>query len=257
MTSKNNQINLKYDWEFNSLGIYDYRKPGPHDAYFNYIRLNDSHSEGDIVEAGVFRGKSLLATALLLKEIDSPKKVYGFDSFSGFPPIYHQNDHMSKFDQLFESGDIHREHYESIKKNLAIKHYLQTEDVNASTISSSGNFSNTSKQVLNKKIELLGLDNIVLVEGNFSDTMNEEQFPMKIFASMFDCDLFESYITTFNFVWPRLIKGGLCYLDEYWSLKFPGAKIACDQFLADHQHRMIMSPLKPGDQFERWSVVKL
>lgn len=40
---------------------------------------------GDIVEAGVFQGHTLLATALLLRELGSDKKVVGFDSFTGFP----------------------------------------------------------------------------------------------------------------------------------------------------------------------------
>ena len=64
----------KYDWEFNVLETYDYRKPGPLDLYFNFIRTQALILEGDIVEAGVYRGRTILATALLLKEIGSDKK---------------------------------------------------------------------------------------------------------------------------------------------------------------------------------------
>jgi hypothetical protein len=41
--------------------------------------------------------------ALMLKEIGSSKKVYGFDSFEGFPPVYHPNDDLRMFQ---ESGCI-------------------------------------------------------------------------------------------------------------------------------------------------------
>jgi len=56
------------------------------------------------LEAGVFRGKSILATALLLKEIGSPKKVYGFDSFSGFPPVIHDLDSLQEFKKQYKKN---------------------------------------------------------------------------------------------------------------------------------------------------------
>ena len=57
-------------------------------------------------------------------------------------------------------------------------------------------------------MELLELDNIVLVEGSFSETMIEVQNPDKIMAVMVDCDLYQSYIDTFQFTWSRLVGGG-------------------------------------------------
>lgn len=41
--------------------------------------------EGDIVECGVWRGKSLAGIALRLKEIGSGRIVHTFDSFKGLP----------------------------------------------------------------------------------------------------------------------------------------------------------------------------
>ena len=62
---------LKKDWEFNVLGIYNYLKSGRFDSLFNFIKENHHKIKGDIVEAGVFRGNSLIAIAMYLKEIDS------------------------------------------------------------------------------------------------------------------------------------------------------------------------------------------
>ena len=62
-------------WKFGALNIYDYTKPGPLDIYFNFIKNNFEHLEGNIFEFGVFKGKSLLATALLLKSLGSKKRL--------------------------------------------------------------------------------------------------------------------------------------------------------------------------------------
>ena len=68
---------LKNDWEFNVLNIYNYNKPGPFSSYFEFIKKNHKKLSGDLLEAGVHKGKSLLSVALYLKEIGSKKKVYG------------------------------------------------------------------------------------------------------------------------------------------------------------------------------------
>jgi len=248
-------IELREDWEFNVLGVYNFRKPGPFDAYYQYIKDNHSRIEGDILEAGVYRGSSLLATALLLKELNSSKKVYGFDSFSGFPPVYHDNDNIDKFDELAQEGRITSKHLAAVKRNKRWRENFMETTATVSNISSSSNFSQTSLELVQSKIELLELDNIVLVEGDFEDTMKGQNPPEKIMCTMMDCDLYESYLTTFGFVWPRLSINGLIYLDEYYSLKFPGAKIATDEFLADVDAELCMAPLKEGD-FERWYISK-
>lgn len=246
-----------HDWEFNVIELYNYRKPGPFDLYFDYIRLHDKLYDGDVVESGVFRGKTLLAAAMLLKEIGSSKKVYGFDSFSGFPPVIEASDDVATFDELFRVGAITAEHYAAVARNINLRNALAGGRTTATTISSSGNFANTSRALIEQKIKLLGLDNIVLVEGPFDQTMRDRSAaPAKIFAALFDCDLYKSHLDTFNFVWSRLNKGGLCQLDEYYSLKFPGARIATDEFLRDKDHYLFRAPVPPTDEFERWAVIK-
>jgi hypothetical protein len=249
-------IKFESDWEFNVLGIENFKKTGPRDAYFNFIRSNYSTLEGDIVESGVFRGRSLLATALLLKELKSSKKIYGFDSFGGFPPIYHKNDDVEAFLLLRDEGRISEEHYNAVVLNQKIKNFLSNVETNVATISNSSDFSDTSKDILLKKIEFLGLDNIIIVEGNFEDTMVSTSGPEKIFACMMDCDLYQSYLSTFNFVWPKLIKGGFIYLDEYFALKFPGGRMATDEFLKNKPHKLKSYKSSPSDLFERWFVTK-
>ena len=248
---------LRNDWEFNVLGVYNYKKPGPLSHYFDYIIEHHDHIEGDICEAGVFKGRSLVAAGLLLKELDSPKLVYGFDSFQGFPPIYHENDDMSMFAKLLKEGIIRESHYEMVKKNIDFRSFLIQDNVSTANISQSGDFSSVTLEDVQRKIEFLGLDNIVLIPGPFAETMtNTQSKPQKIMAALFDCDLYSSYKVSLPYVWKRLSIGGYIFLDEYYSLKFPGARIATDDFFSTKTDKPRKHKYEQGD-FERWYVRKL
>jgi hypothetical protein len=242
------------DWEFNVIGIYNYFKPGRFESLFSFIKENHEMFEGDIIEAGVFRGNSLIAIAMYLKQIGSNKKIYGFDSFSGFPPVYNKKDELSEFDRMAQEGLISNDHANAVKQNLEWKKTLTSVKLEKN-MSSSGSFSNTSLSLLNKKIKIANLDNIVLVDGMFSETMKDSLGIDKIMAAVVDCDLYQSYLDTLEFVWPRLEHGGFIHLDEYYSLKFPGAKLATDEFLKDKKVDLKMSLTNPSD-FERWHAIK-
>ena len=249
---------LLEDWEYNVLGIYNYTKPGPFSPYFDFVIENHQHITGDIGEVGVYRGSSLLATAMLLKELGSDKRVWGYDGFSGFP-VYHPNDDLAMFGTLYQQGVIDADLYRKSQLNIEYRSLAShTKQLDATNISSSGDFSNTNLETLQAKIAYLELDNIELVVGNFQDTMNAEhhQASVAFCAVLLDCDLYDSYRIALPFVWDRLSRGGYMFIDEYYSLKFPGARIACDEFFMDRkdkpqQHRPI-----PRD-FQRWFVRKI
>ena len=67
-------LNLKDDWQFNILNIYNFNKIGPLKGYFDFIKKNHKKINGDLIEAGVFKGSSLISTAIFLKKIGSKKK---------------------------------------------------------------------------------------------------------------------------------------------------------------------------------------
>lgn len=249
-------LELNQDWEFNVLDVYNYKKPGQYQALFDFVKNNHEKIAGDIVEAGVFRGRSLVAMGMLLKEIGSDKKVFGFDSFSGFPPIYDSKDDLKTFETLYQNKEISKEHWEAVQKNIAWRKIMSSQDVDVANISSSGDFSGTNLEFVKRKIDLIGLDNVVLIDGPFSETMRPEiALPKSVMAVLVDCDLYTSYQQTLSFVWPRLTSGGLVYLDEYYSLKFPGARAATNEFLKSNSGSLKMAEQFPGD-FERWYLVK-
>lgn len=248
---------LKNKWEFGVLEIDNYNFESKFKSYYNHIRDNHKYLEGDIIEIGVYKGFSLLATALLLKELGSDKKVYGFDSFSGFPPILNKKDSFDNFDKLFNEKRISKSHLDDHKKLLEYTKFKSNFDkINPLNISTSSDFSNTSKSYLEKKIDFLELDNVILIEGDFSNTMIEENFKEnRFFACLFDCDLYESYKTGLNFVWNKLVTDSFIFFDEYYSLKFPGARIAVDEFFSNKNQKLNVAKSDLAD-FERWTLIK-
>ena len=248
-------MKFDYDWQYNVLDIYNYHKSGKLDGYFNFIRESHSLIDGDICEVGVYKGHSLIATALILKEIGSDKQVWGFDSFSGFP-FYHANDNLSKFEEMYANGVISDEHIHDCRLNIKLKEFISGRTVSPSNISSSLDFSETSLSLLKRKIKYLGLDNIVLVDGDYKKTMTKKAHKdIKFMATLVDCDLYESHKIALPFVWERMVNGGYMYLDEYYSLKFPGARIATDEFFFNKNNQPEMYPRQTMD-FERWFVIK-
>jgi len=140
--------------------------------------------------------------------------------------------------------------------NIQYKEFISEMSISPSNISSSLDFSETSLSLLESKIKHLELDNIILVDGDYKDTMTKQAHTNSKFMSvLMDCDLYESHKIALPFVWDRLVDGGYMYLDEYYSLKFPGARIAADEFFSDKVAKPEMYPRQLMD-FERWFVRK-
>ena len=246
----------KKSWVYGVLGVQDYKEGGALRHYIDFVKENHDHLDGDIVESGVYQGRSLIGMAMMLRELGSDKIVYGFDSFSGFPPVLHKNDSFERFDEMRANGEITKEHYDDVALSWKMRSELSGSPVSSFSVSGSGDFSLTSKALVEKKIEILGLDNIVLVDGSFEETMVEGVGPDTIMCALMDCDLYQSYINTFNYVWPRLVRDGLIYLDEYYSLKFPGAHIATNEFVESHGDAELERFPSERGEFERWGMWK-
>jgi len=259
-----NLMMLNDYWEFNVMGVYDYRSYGSLYDWYEIIQTNISNVDGDLVEAGVFKGRSFLATSLLIKEMQMKKLIdrnvvnYGFDSFTGFPSDSSPQDRWENFEIQYKEGLISEVHFRIIQKNWQfIKSLKNLEVPTSSNLSTSGDFSNNSLQLLTRKINILDLeDSTKLVDGPFSSTMTNFNLPEKIAGVLFDCDLYESYKITLQMTWPRLVQGGWLFFDEYYSLKFPGARTAVDEFFLDKQDQIEWHKSSRERDFERNWVIK-
>ena len=242
-------------WEYGALGITDPAAPGPLAAYFEHIRAHHDRISGDIVEFGVYRGASLLATALLLRSLGSDKTVYGFDTFSGFPTTNPKDD-PNRFEQLHVAGIVTDDHLERVRRNREHRSAVLGREAAARDISTSADFSATSVDYIERRAQHLGLTNIRLVPGNFDETLCDEgnHLPERIAAALIDCDLYDGYRTALPWVFGRLSAGGMMYLDEYYSLKVPGARIATDEFCDSVGARPRLLSVDTGG-FERWAII--
>lgn len=212
--------------------------------YFQFIKDNHLKLNGNLAEFGVYRGNSLIATALILKELGSDKKVFGFDSFSGFPN-YAAEDDLASFENQNIFSDATRSKVHSYK---SVMNELWNSDVDKDTVSSSGDFSNTSRDLVQKKIDYFQLDNVEIIQGDFSDTLCQNVFQdFEIMSANIDCDLYDGYRVALNFVWDKLVCDGMIHLDEYYSLKFPGAKIAVDKFCSQNEINVQWQKIRDGE----------
>lgn len=167
--------------------------------------------EGSVAECGVYRGKTLVPLALHLRYTGSTKRIFGFDSFEGFPEAQLQQ-------ELGLAGKPVAGEVEDPNKNQA-------------------GFKGTSYALVKQKLLTFGLGDVDLNKGYFSDTLikcSDERFS---FAHL-DCDLYGSYKDCLEFFYPRLNMGGIILLDEYNDPPWPGCTKAVDEFLADKPERL-------------------
>jgi hypothetical protein len=239
-------------WEFGALDIH-HPQSSTLKEYFELIpKLEDI--PGNIVELGVARGRSLITTGLILKSLNSSKTVLGLDSFQGFPEYFPEDD-FENFEVLRDSNLISAEHFERVIRNAAhVK--ARGGDVHPSQISSSLDFSNTSIQYVQSRIEYLGLkERISLRVGDFSIDIDKLIEGEKFSLVLLDSDLFKSYANTLPALWNQLSPGGLIYLDEYYSLKFPGPRMAVNSFMQSISNGKLIQ-LPSWMEFERWAIEK-
>lgn len=231
-----------------------------HRFLFDAIRKNHKILDGDIFEFGVYKGFSLISLGLLLKKIGSNKTVYGFDTFSGFPPGNAVQDELTNFEK-FQDIYFEKELVEKSILSRKIKEDLTGINSSISNISTSLDFGDVQLEAIEKKINYLGLDNIKLVKGEFKDTIKDffDDYNGEVFAANIDCDLYDGYMSCLPYLCKRLVKGGYIHLDEYYSLKFPGARIACIDFLDSYEENdlRLKKNQTPAEEFERWFITRV
>lgn len=222
--------------------------------FYKYIIDNEKKIEGDILDLGVYRGRSILTIALILKKLNSKKKVYGFDTFSGFPEL-------SRLDQRtnFKNNKyFSKTHLKQSDFFWSIKEKINRVKFKVRNISSSGDFRNSSLNFIKNKIKILELSNIEIIKGDVTNTLPiflKKNFKKKIMACNFDLDLYDPYKVALPLVWNNLNKGGYIHLDEYYSLKFPGPRIAVKDFLKNANVKIKKNKTRKGE-FKRCYLKK-
>jgi hypothetical protein len=151
---------------------------------------------GDIVECGVSVGHGLLTLALLSERAGENRRVWGFDSFQGFPPI--------RKEDLMSDGS----------SSGTLDAYATPPELVMAVLRDGG---------------VRHIDRVRLVPGFFSDSLR--QYEGSIALLNLDCDLYESYQQCLSALYHRVVPGWIVMFDEYYSKEYPGAKQAIDEFL--------------------------
>ena len=171
---------------------------------------------GDFVECGVFGGVhcALMAKAIMLSQRQESRRVHLFDSFQGIP----------------EAGPKDAE-WPGIGARPGVD--------KSGRLRSTG-VSVCSRRQVEEHMAAWGIDPRLLVyhEGWFQETLAEiarrrEDFgaafsdPTEIAILRLDGDLYESTKVCLEHLYPNLVRGGLCIVDDY---ALEGCRAACLEY---------------------------
>lgn len=155
----------------------------------------EQNVEGDLIEAGVWKGGACIFMRALLDIFDEPEKnVWLADSFRGLPPsnadFYPDDEGLNfhEFEELAISKEVVQENF--------------------------------------KKYDLLD-DRVQFLEGWFEDTL--PQAPInKLSILRLDGDLYQSTINALFYLYPKLSTGGYCIIDDWGAVE--ACKIAINDY---------------------------
>lgn len=158
--------------------------------------------KGSIVECGVFRGfgfMSWLKLSAILEPENLTRRVYGFDTFEGFPTLAPEDDYRDSITQV-------------------------------------GGLASDSQLELERLVQLHDDDRFLghigkgqLIRGDITQTAPAfiEENPHLLVSMLFiDCDLYEPTHAALAAFVPRMPKGALLVFDELDNPQWPGETLA-------------------------------
>lgn len=155
---------------------------------------------GSIIECGVFKGISLIRFATFRNLLNKKsKKIIGFDMFGRFPETKFVRDQKLRKKFIKDAGI----------NGISKKQLLQT----------------LKRKKLDEKIEL--------IQGDVTKTIPkyiEKNPKLKISFLNLDTDIYEPAVTILEYLYPKIVKGGILLLDDYGV--FPGETKAVDEYFA-------------------------
>lgn len=172
--------------------------------------------KGSIVECGVFRGFGTMSWAKLsaiLEPENLTRRIYGFDTFAGFPSLAPQ-DVSANPNSPNQVGDLHANSYAELLELIAA--YDQD--------------------------RYLGhIPKVELIKGDICQTipsfLNSHQH-LLVSMLFLDMDLYEPTLAALKAFVPRMPAGGLIVFDELDNPKWPGETLAMLEHTAGRPLRL-------------------
>jgi O-methyltransferase len=110
---------------------------------------------------------------------------------------------------------------------------------NEDPIYSGGEHGDTSPDLVRSLVRHLGLHNVEVLVGEFPDASGEDVEEREFKLCHLDVDVYGSTKGSAEWIWPRLVEGGVIVVDDYGGDRMDGVQRAVDEFAADRSCRMI------------------
>jgi O-methyltransferase len=159
---------------------------------------------GDVVELGCFNGASSIFIQSLLLRLKSEKQFHVYDVWTGLPKPGSKDDFP---EYPLTAGDL------SFSANSFINVFFQR-----------------------------GIPIPIMNSGLFSQ-IPDCQYPETISFAYFDSLLYQSILDSWFVVYDKLSPGAIVLIDDYGSLRSPGVKVACDEFLEGRSETVMDCPV--------------
>ena len=199
---------------FNKIMLSALRKTGFRIARYSSVtasqKLLDTHKffidmfaiiediSGSIIECGFGRGESFMSLTNLAEK--NNRKIYGFDSFEGFP-----------------NPSVHDDSVRLAKKGQWNVRSLKEPSSQISGWGMARNFRQNNVHLIKGFVE------------NSVPTFSENKDDIALLH--IDLDLYQGYKIVLDRLYPNLALGGVICIDEYQEIKWPGSTKAIDEFL--------------------------
>lgn len=171
--------------------------------------------KGSIVECGVYQGFGIMSWAkfsAILEPVNLTRRIYGFDSFEGFPSLSEED--RSQTSTHVEAGELFADSEEELEALIGIHDSTRF----------LGHIRKTS-----------------LIRGNATSTIPTfvKQHPHLVVSLLFmDFDLFEPTKVALEHFVPRMPKGSVIAFDELDNPLWPGETLALLEGLGIRQLRL-------------------
>lgn len=183
----------------------------------DYVHTNKI--AGDFVECGVWRGGSVMAMIAQLQTLNAPeRKIWLYDTFEGMTaPTSHDVDSVGGVSaaQLLNATEV--------ADGNNVWCVASLEDVEANLFKTK-----------------YSPEQLVFVKGDVALTLKENS-PEKIALLRLDTDWYESTKAELEILYPKLVPGGVCILDDYGH--WQGARKAVDDYFEQLGARPLLMPI--------------
>ncbi|MBI3200130.1 MAG: class I SAM-dependent methyltransferase [Myxococcales bacterium] len=155
--------------------------------------------KGSVVECGVLRGGGLMSWAqfsAILEPVNLTRRIYGFDTFEGFPSVSERDRGPSS--EHVKVGDLYANSHDELKELI---------------------------QIYDSYRFLGHVDKVHLVRGDATQTIPEfvaSHQHLMVSLLFLDFDLYEPTRVALKHFFPRIPKGGIVAFDELDNPLWPG-----------------------------------